>query len=217
MDIERKTKLKSLEDIASNYKCVLIDNCSFHALSRESSSQSVEEKLNYYVNQRKYLGFWKENLKYFDNFYVTLKVIEEIEKARNYNYKKAIKKTARQPLVLELRRAIRDSNKERNRLMIYMRDSQKILEFDGKEEELHTRFCEKYLDIMEEFNIGDVDFDLLIYGLTTSQTRGSSAIISNDFGIVRAWNYLSRKEEFSVKKFGFFSRRDFDNFRMLRL
>ena len=101
--------------------------------------------------------------------------------------------------------------------MFYLEYTQKILKFDEKEQNRYNQFCKDYSNIEKDYGIGNVDFDLLISGLTTSQTRGSSALISNDFGIVRAGRYLSRKESFSKEKFGFFRREEVDTFKTLGL
>ena len=78
MDI-RKKRLVSLEEIASHYSCVLIDACSFQLRPKWSDPKSVEERLEYYLEQEKYLKFWDENIRGFCNLYTTLKIIEEME------------------------------------------------------------------------------------------------------------------------------------------
>jgi len=215
MDI-KNNRFVSLEDIASHYSCVLIDACSFQLHSKNIKDKSVKEKLDFYLEDIKYLKFWNENIKSFCNLYTTLKIIEEME-GESYKYTKSIKKMTKIPFVLELRRAIRDYYKERNCLINNMRDEQRILEFNEREQNRYNYLYENFFDIEENRKVGDIDYDLVISGLTLFNSRGSSAIISNDSGIVDVWRDISEKKSFSKDRFGVFRREKLDTFKILGL
>jgi len=212
-------KLKSLEEISSGYGMIVIDTCAFHEILRPNSNlKSTEEKLKHYLIKKECLRFWKENVGFYDNCYTTSEVIKEMREVRHYSYKDAIKGDyfmKKKPYLLQLRRTIKDLNKERNRLATYIEDKEKILKLNRDEDYLYDIFYEKYFELKDDYALFDVDFDLLISGAVTSQTRESSAILSNDFGIVRAWSSFLEAEKLSKEKFGFFVRKSIALFEKL--
>ena len=116
-----------------------------------------------------------------------------------------------------MRRAIRDSHNQRNRLIRFIEDEQRILEFNEREQNRYNYLYENFFNIEENRKIGNVDYDLVISGLTLFHSRGSSAIISNDSGIVDVWRDISEKKSFSKDRFGFFRRKNLDVFKTLGL
>ena len=209
-------KFKSLEEISSSYKLIIIDTCAFQQiLIRDSNLKSTEEKLKNYLMQKESLQFWRENIGHYGNCYTTSEVIEEMRSVRHYSYKEAIKGDylmKKKPYLLQLRRAIRDLNKERNRLATYLEDKEKILKLNKDEDYLYDIFYGKYLELKDDYGLLGADFPLLIFGGVTSQTRESSAIISNDHGIVSAWSSFLEAEKLSKEKFGFFVRKSISLF-----
>lgn len=221
----KKQKL-SLGSISSNYNVILIDNCAFHQILNgkdKLSMKSIEDKLNDRIFIKDSLKFWKENIPIYGNIYTTLKVVEEMENVQSYNYGKSIKKDCRnkrKPNLLNLRRATKNLNTERNLLIRALEEEQKILKFNKKEQDLYNRFYEKHLKLHEDYLKSDncdgvVDYDLLISGGVMAKLQGSSAIISNDFGIVSAWRDFLKREKLSNKKFGFFLRTGLEIFKKL--
>lgn len=210
-------KFKSLEEISSSYKLIIIDNSAFQQiLSSNSNLKSIEEKLEHYLMKKKSLQFWKKNMGYYENYYTTLEVIEEMRNVGHYPYKKAIKKDYfMDKNMLKLRRTIRDLNQEGSRLIRYLEEKERILKLNKDEAYLYDIFYGKYLELRDTYELFGVDFDLLISGAVIAQTRESSAIISNDFGIVRAWSSFLEAEKVSKEKFGFFVRKDISLFEKL--
>ncbi len=215
----KKTKLKSLEDIALDYGYFLIDTCVLRGILIKLNLKFIKERLKEYQIQKESFKFWQKNIKYYRNCYTISEVIEEL---RNINYsecrKNIDKHSLRQkhPIVLEIQKAIKDANKERNLLIRSLRDEQRIWGRDREEQNLYEESYEKHYGFKTKYNLNGADFPLLISGFVAAQTRGSSAILSNDFGIARAWNALSEQENFSTNKFGFFVREDLTFFKKLK-
>lgn len=240
--MKNKIRTKSLENISANYKCVLIDNCSFQGIcnyeipksimenlenylinigSHDFQPQDIEylEKLKDYLIQKKAIEFWRENIGNYKNCYTIQEVIREMEGVDSYNYKKRIRRQTvkKVPHLLKLRRTIKEVNKERNHLIECLETEGRISELKGEEKNLYYRFYKKHKGLEVRYGLHNADFPLLIHAVAKAQIRGSSAIISNDFGIAGAWKNLSKKEGFSKREFGFVTRRDFDVFTTLRL
>ena len=203
-------KFKSLGEISSDYELVIIDNSAFQEiLINNSNPKSIEEKLESYLTKAKSLKFWKENIGHYENCYTIPEVIEELKDTKHYSYKKSIKgdplmKT--KPYLLQLRRAIREMGKERNRLATCLEDKERILKKNKDEDYLYDEFYEKHFKLEAYYRLHGADFPLLIFGAVTAKTRSSSAIISNDSAIGYAYNYLLKAENLSKEKFGFFTR-----------
>ncbi len=218
MDIKIKNKIEKLENISSNYSCVLIDNCAFQECLRYiKKPQDILGKTKYYETQKESFYFWKKNIENFENLYTTLGVFNEIGNHNSEKYKKKIKKRYfhdKHPGVLKLRRVIRDKNKEERGLINYLEFLQRIINLN-KEEKMYNRFFDSYSYFKEKYGLSNVDFDFLISGGILSKTRGSSALISNDFNIAKAWRNFLDLEKISKTKFDFFNRLDISVFERL--
>ena len=218
MDIKEKLKLESLDDIVKDYNYFLIDNCAFQeVIYNGSSPKSLKEKFKRSQLRKKSIEFWKNNLESYKNFYTTSKVIEEMRDVKHYDYKRSIKKYLLRKShyrILQLQRSIRDANKERNKLIMRLEED-RILALNLEERGRYSYFYDLSHNLKNYYKLSETDFDLLILGRILSQTRGPSAIISNDFGIVKAWKYLLNKNKFSLDNFGFFVRQKLSSFRRL--
>jgi hypothetical protein len=231
MDIV-KSRLISLEDIASNYESVLIDTSSFQGVLEEYPNSVMEElkdylieegsssssgrdlrhleKITNYLIKKRSFNFFVENLKYYKNCCTIPEVVQEIKNARDYDYKRKIKERNHKkiPHLPKLRRSIRDSNIERNRLVRLIEDEQRILKLDEEEKNLYKELYEKYKSFESYYPLHGADLPLLIYGAVRSYTKEFSAIISNDSKLGYAWRYFLKKECLSRRKFEFFVRKD---------
>ncbi len=174
MDIKTRDKLESLEDIALDYAYILIDNCAFQGIPVYLGVKSIKERLRHYQIQKS-LEFWKKNLKYYRNCYTIQEVTEELKDVKPYHYKETIKKSnSKKPVLLELRRTIRDVNKKRNHLIEYLEDEKRILEFDKEEQILYEEFYKKYREVETHYNLHGADYPLMISEIVVARTRGSS-------------------------------------------
>jgi len=189
-------KFKSLGEISSDYRLVIIDNSAFQQiLISNSNPKSIEEKLEYYLIKIKSLRFWKENIGYYENCYTTSAVVDELRDTKHYSYKKAIREDPlmkNKPHLLQLRRAIREMGKERNRLATFLEGKERILERNKHEDYLYDVFYEKYLGLGNNYGLHGVAYPLFINGVFEARTRGSCAIISNNSKVGHACNYISK-------------------------
>lgn len=233
-------KFKSLGDVILNYTYVLIDTCAFQASCNDEVPESVEKKLENYLMQqephklqrkemeflekirdcliqKESIEFWKKKLKYFRNCYTIPEVIEEMEKPGHYSYTERVKRQSvkKIPYLTELRREIRELNTKGNSLIKSLEEGKRIYQFDREEQNQYDKSYEEHFELETGYGLHRADFPLLISGKVITQTKGSCAIISNDFGIVRAWDALLKKEGFSRNRFGFIVRRGVSLFEKL--
>lgn len=218
MDIKEKIELESLEKVVKDYDYFLIDNCAFQEVIYNTYfPKSLNGKFKRSQLRKKSIEFWKKNLGFYKNFYTTSKVIEEMRGVRHYDYKGSINKyllKKNHHRILQLQRSIRDTNKEKNRLIMLLEEN-RVLVLNLEEQGIYPYFYNLSHNLKNYYKLSETDFDLLISGRVLSKTRGPSAIISNDFGIVKAWKSLLNKKEFSIESLGFFVRQKLTSFRRL--
>ncbi len=215
----KEGNLQTLEEVVSKYQLVLMDNSVLaHYLGNKQDSNSIEEKrliLEEDQNSRNVLiDYIKKGIPCF----VTSSVAEESQSGDSYKFKKIIKRAVpyEGKELLGLRRKIRDDRKKRRKLIDIFKDNNQVLCLNENEQGLYGLFDKSYLGLLSLYKLSKVDFNLLISGAVVSQTRKSSALIASDFGIVRAWNYIRRREKISTEQFGFVLRKGLDNFEILR-
>ncbi len=229
----KKGKSQTLEEIASKYQIVLMDSSVLiHYLggeqyksffSFEKKGIALEEEHQCRIMLMDYLN--KKGLPCF----ITSSVLEEFQAGDNYPYKKMIKRDSsyknarlipkagsdKARKLLKLRRKIKDAQKGRRKLINTFQENNRVLELNESEHNLYNIFDKTYSGLLSYYGLSKVDFDFLLSGAVTSKIRESSALISNDFGLVRAWNYIRKKEKISSEQFGFVIRTGLDDFEIL--
>ncbi len=205
----------SLEEIASKYSLALMDTSFFSESFRNKKNlitvrgiDSVKEKANIIEKEHQFRIMLIDYLERGFPYFITYPVSKEYSGIRHYPYKKIIRKMgSNNRELLNLRRQIRDSEKEKRRLIDIFEENDKILQLSEEEKSLYDVFSEKYYFFKNVYELSDVDFDLFISGAVLSKARNSSALASNDFGIVHAWRCFLKKENISPNQFGFFVKR----------
>ena len=206
----------TLGDIVAKYSVILIDTSALcNCLGNKQNLTSIEEKSIACEESYKCTSVLRDYLNKGFPCFTTFPVLEEFQARDHYNYKKVIKKSGHQQnrKFLDFSRKIRDAQKEQRKLIITFQEKDRILKLKENEQILYNTFDKNYTMLKEQYNLSDVDFDLLISGAVISQTRESSVLVSNDMrGIFPAWRYILRKGKITFKRFGFVSRRGINSF-----
>jgi len=212
-------KDQTLEEVVSKYRIFLIDTSALSYYFGDNQDPiSIKEKMIVFEEQHQFTTILIDYIRKGLPCFTTSSVLEESQIKEYYPYKKIIKnrRTQQDRELLDFSRKIRDTQKERRKLIITFQENDRILELNENEQILYNIFDEKYAILKGKYKLSDVDFDFLVSGVVIAQTRESSALLSNDIrGIANAWNYILRKEKISHKKFGFVSRRGINDFEIL--
>ena len=131
-------------------------------------------------------------------------VLSELVDEDIYDYKKTIKRdsgprTERSKLLLKLRRLIKESVKQKRRLVRAFEESNRVLDLRDTDE--YKRLFQRYDYLKERSKLSGVDFDFLVTGLTVAEREGSVSIVSNDFGIFNARRRILREANGTVNCF----------------
>lgn len=199
----------SLNEICEKKDYILVDTCAFGGSLSSSfhEDSSLKEKLERTLITNKNISFWLDKIPRYEEIYSTNGVIDEIKNCK-YKYKKSIKRPVFENqdtrTVLELRRSLSENKKSKFNLANMLESEGRIFKINENQKQIYNLFSEKYSFLVNRFNLSEVDFDLFILGGVISRENNIS-IISNDFGIRRAWKFFLKREVPSGKSFDFYS------------
>jgi len=189
-------KSLTLDEIGRDYSNILFDNCSLQGYSPRNRRGRIP-----YLIQ---IDCLEVILKYIKDLscYIPESVIDEIKKASNgINKKKNI----------DLRRL----KIVQQRTIDSFCGRKKVIRLNENEKNISKDLYKKYKKFRQSKELSKVDFDFIVCGRTLIETRGSCALISNDWGIFYMWKDILRNEKLSSKKLGFFCRKDLYEFNRL--
>lgn len=204
-------KFKTLEEIAKNYKFVLIDTSAIlKPIRTDSILENLDEKLkriNIEIDSIKTLIPIFNKL---ENIYLVPGVIRELSNYGSHKYKKKIKNefAQRDRRKLDFLRAKKETIRLRNKFSNFCEENNRVIKLERNYLEKSEIYKEKYKEFIEIYNLSEVDYDLLITGGVLANT----ALISNDFGIVRLWRQFLKKEKINGNKFKVFTRKELNNY-----
>jgi len=222
MENAENDEFKTLEELSLENCPVLFDTSVIVQPLRKGKSdleyKQVEEK-TYFVNEnlkfiRQMTGYIKEK----KNFLTVRSVIDELSRGNAYGYKKGVKKRGsfRNRPLLKLCRAIRAEEKERRKLIDSFLENERIIKLD-EEKEVYSIVYNKYLGILEEFNLSDTDINFFLTGITLAMTSTPVILVSNDFGILKARNRMLVNACLDEESIRFYCRSNFLEFRLLKI
>ncbi len=203
----------TLEDITSEYSVAIVDTCVLSRSFGKDVAQNPEKKRDELIENHEFRKEMMRCLEIGFPIFITELVYEEYLNKPHYDYKKALKKIDRRKdrdskLLKKVARQIRDAEREERKLISMFKDMESILKFDENEKDLYDTLYEKYLTFKGEQDLSEADYDILISGIVTGQTRGFPAILSNDSGIINAWRDFKNREGINSQQFGFFIRQN---------
>ena len=171
---------------------------------------SIEGKANF-INE--HTGFCSELLKILktkSGFFTLDDVVEEIN-VRGGNKKKIkfFSGNGKKNL-LELERSNKNLGKVLGQIKYAFLDSKSLIYLDDEEQKIYDEFSKNFSWVADypSRKLSDVDFKVLMTGLTLSQTRGTCGVVSNDYGILHAGNYLLERGVVKPNEFGLSRRTD---------
>ena len=200
-----------------DYDYVLVDSSVMNPLGFCPKNCSSDEiKMGSYQDQLTFLDFIiNEGTDYF---YLSKLIFDELNDSFRFpfSYKKRIKRSPSN-VNSKLLRLIRTTIKKERKMIDFYVDNGKILSFSEEDKKAYMGLSKKYNSLKERNSLSEADFDFLISGLVLSQKGESSALLSNDFGIVKSWKFILYHRNIFPEKFGFFLRHYFPNFEKLSL
>lgn len=207
-------ELRSLEELASEDCCILLDTSIMKPLGKDRKDicfGKTKEKADLTGPNNNFLHELADYIINHNNLFTTINVIEEICNIEHYNYKKMIKLDGqcRNRELLRLRRLIMGEEKKRMRVVNAFKDNNKLMVLKDEMECTYNRMFEEYQRFMGEsdLSLSHTDLDFLL--------TGPVIFLSNDYKIFYARNYILEKEKLEEQKARFFTRADFFGFNLL--
>jgi len=206
----------SLDRIARRYPIILIDTCAlFEPLNGGNGDTYANMNEKILISDRRCNSavLFREFVKRRVNLYITPMILEEY--CNNANFLKLIENGdgSLNEGQIELNKIRTREKKQRKLLVDFLSKTEgNIIQLDKDEEKRYHHIYQRYLDLKINNGLGDADYDLLVSGLVTSETRAPTCLISNDFGILNSRISLLNKENIGSEQFGFFLRKKFSRF-----
>lgn len=217
-------KLYSLERLSENYKIILPDTSAI--LSALSQTHLLNNPL------MKSYSFWKiciidsKNAQFLfhEEIYVEIGKGGKI-KSNKKEFNKMIREgtdyTISEDKFIGFAKSTKFSYDRKRELLKQVDKRGLVLKLNISEKEFFNAFHKKYFFLMEQFDLSDPDYSLLLSGLTLSYTRCDSskmeklALISNDSGIFKSWKFLLNENDCLKDSFHFYNREEFDGFKRM--
>lgn len=203
--------LVTLDKICNNFQIILVDASAVsHFLECVGAhSAKLKEKINYKTEEKNSAIFFRKYFNKRDNFLMTPLIFNEL----NYNGYSPIREILSKYNLLKIsekeRRYYHEvcaDKKEKNKLLKIIKKKKRILGFNPDENIEYTNCFERNFYLKSKNKLSGPDYDLLISGAVLSIFRGNTAVLSNDFPLLKSYNSLIYREKLNTEKYGFFIR-----------
>ncbi len=205
--------LTTLDEICNNFQIILLDASAINHFLECKGAHSVKlkKRTNYMSEEKNSAIFFKKYLNKKDNFLITKKIFNEFgfDCYENSSIRKILSKYDFMKISKKEQKyyhEICDRKKEQMKLLKKIKKKRKILKLNSGEQMMYSDYFERNFYLKKKNKLSDADYDLLISGAVLSALRGNTAILSNDFPLLRSYITLTIRENLSQDKFGFFIR-----------
>lgn len=215
----------SLEYLIEQYDFVLFDTNTL--IQSFSSSARGDKDINVrFKEQNKFNCFLKELVYNKEaNIYLTPFILEEYKKPASLfprelsdglqfikrvsprSFSKAYKRRN-----LSFNKKIRKAGRKMDCFAEVFIENNRVLELNDVEVVLRDYFYDRLNKMSSSVKLNEEDKDLVASGIVISQTRGRTAIISNDLPLRRSLNYLIKKEFGSIPRCDHYLRQGFNSY-----
>lgn len=220
-------QVETIEQILEKYPVVLLDNCAIqHCL--ESVAGITNDSVWDYLNRTASMIHFCNLARAGKGVYIAQETFDELFSGlTSSHYKRAIKassrlKSERQKLsrveqeVADEKMSLIDAAvayfKAKRTIAYEFRKSGKVFQLEEKERPLFNYFFKKHIGLKQKeygrrkSKMSDVDYTLMMYAATASQTRRGCALVTNDFALLLAYVDFMKREPITTKEYGAYSR-----------
>ena len=215
VDERKERSYIDYQTLVKSYDFVLVDNCAFNVLSQRQERHNREIGIRRERDKFNFMHALIGSIHEGRGIYFTPGIFREIEEANKDQYINRFcknKKKGKTRQRYDLARAIQAEDDKQRHLAEEVRKYDRVLMLDEDEFFLYAKLMDDYYFIKEREDLSEADLQFLFCGMVLSQTRGKTAIISNDFDTLFAYSDIMRCSSLAPDRFGFFIRRYFPGF-----
>lgn len=212
--------LKTLEELTHEYFFILLDTSAMsEGLKYMGDFLTYKEKREMMEDEHIFRNLLMDCIERKDSCWITSKVCGEYSEISSYPYMRAIRRRGSHSdrEVLYILRERKYYCKEIRKLIEMFSEYGRILglnKLNDEEQKSYHILSDEHTELQEKYKLSDTDSDFLTLGAVLSQKRGPTALVSNDFGIFRAWRDLHLNLT-NHNKFDFFVRKEKGFFKKL--
>ena len=208
------TEKYGIEKIAKEHDFVLFDSTALIDPFCNRKNNEGHDEITKCINTKNlhkkidYIVFLQDCLRERYPFYLTKKIMNEVNKDGNYarDYKRHLKNSGhfKGSVFFVSPKTIEKETSEFNRLISLFSNKGRIVQLTDYEKKLYSRFSFDFSYLKDLKNLNDTNFDFLLSGMVLSNTRGRTAILTNNSKIRRARFHLIKKHVFNPDYFVLF-------------
>jgi len=202
--------------LPNSYDFFLLDNSAMNSVEMGVRRRQHQKGASgdYYKEQEGFVDFLTKHA-VESNIYFSKKIFEEFEAASKKSlvfYKSQVKERGWATDNKQLNRmgglsAIISAIEKRESLIEKLREENRIITLNQDEEGLYRLIYQSCMEFKYRHKkLSGPDWDFLITGYVLSVKRAPTALISNDYPIMKAWEEILREKRTTSKRFGFFVR-----------
>jgi len=214
----KNNQIYSLRELINYYDVILPDTSAINgSLDKLRMKKNMRKKVVISKDQYLSYGFWKDTIldNEKNNILFIPEVIVEIDKIEKVEFPYVPKGNYRKSAFKKFSRNTGIAVIEKKDFLEEVKNRGIIFSLNEREKEAFDSFYNlfKFLETDMKRVLSGADYPLVIDGLVSSHSRGKTALISNDYGILCCWAYLLRNPILDLKgKLDFYTRDHFDGF-----
>jgi len=205
-----KGPLVHLDDLCEEFEILLVDTSALiRPLDKEVKKSKLIDRINSERMESDSSIFFNKCLKEKGVFYITSEIFQECYKGKPLLIREVLSKYDGLKLSKKEKEyfsSVCSLKKERSHLLKSFKKEKKIISLNDLEERKYQEIFKKNLYLKKINRLSNVDYDLLITGAVLSMARENTAVLSNDFPLLYAYQSLIREGSFDREKYGFFIR-----------
>lgn len=199
-----RPRVRSFTELCSEFPIVLLDKAilcsSYNPLGRDIFTPIKISEANF-----KHIGRLIGDFRGGNGFYVTSGVLREFSRPLKVSHRERIKRGGSRPNAQFLRVRKKEDRKRKD-LISLLEEKEKIIRLSPEETEGYELSQERYPSIGGEYDLDEVDIDLLFTATTLTWLRYPVALLSNHRNLHRARIGLAQKGDYGARKVSGFYR-----------
>ena len=219
----RKFPLINLEDIRKEFDYFLLDSSALinYLNVQDPYGSNLKNRISHKDLEADSYVLFNKYFKKRGNFFVTNQIYDELlqgklhfENIEGDHIKGILSKNEKNGICkkeLMYYGKVCLVHKELTQLLKKIKKNEKIINLNEEEKKMYLEFNKRNKSLRKTnkdtlSKLSGPDYNLLITGAVLSMTRGKTAIISNDFHLLRSYRWFTEDENIDQDKFGCFKR-----------
>ncbi len=202
----RRNSYIDLGELCKDFNIALFDNSSLWGiLERDYKFKKGELGEAYLRKEKDILLYFYKNISNFSQIYLTEKIFKEgREKEKKKRKPVGLKRFKGHNPHTKYQNAKHSVKKIKKRFLKEIKNKNRIIILEDCEKKLYNEFFYKHKNLVKQNDLSVPDYDFLITGVVLSLKRKNTAIVTNDFPLLRSYELIIKERKISPTRCGAF-------------